>query len=373
MACLIIKNDGIGDLILASGVISELGEYFGGEVDLVTCLANREIAEGINPLRKRIYVSRADLRFMRLPARFGILWSSITREDRESLRWLKTERYDIAICLRRFIRQSSLVVMKTVRAKRCYCAWQFPRNISRMRAIRASRGWERYESSPDILSEAVYYKHFLEKVIDVQIAGKPRLFYCQAANPSSSRTVALGLGGRSSKWPEDYWVELAGRLSSEGWHLLLLGGKDTTELANRIKFVQPTVDNCVGRLNWRDTAEVLESVQAFIGNDSGVTHFASLICKKCLVILGGGTFRRFFPWPENANQYVIYYGLECFDCGWRCQYAEKWCLKFIRPENVYRAFARMFECPPSEININEAASEYMLSWRFGMSPRIVDF
>ena len=46
-SCLVIKNDGIGDLILASGLVSALGEHFGGDIDLVTCSANREVAEGI--------------------------------------------------------------------------------------------------------------------------------------------------------------------------------------------------------------------------------------------------------------------------------------------------------------------------------------
>ena len=34
--CLIIKNDGIGDLIASSGVISSVAQHFEGRLDLVT-------------------------------------------------------------------------------------------------------------------------------------------------------------------------------------------------------------------------------------------------------------------------------------------------------------------------------------------------
>ena len=63
MSCLIIKNDGIGDLILASGLIRSVGKLFNGNVDLVTCGNNREIAEGILPLRHRFYCSRDGMHF----------------------------------------------------------------------------------------------------------------------------------------------------------------------------------------------------------------------------------------------------------------------------------------------------------------------
>lgn len=72
MSCLIIKNDGIGDLILAYGLISEFGMHFGGHVDLVTCGANKEIAEGIEPFGHRFFVTRDDLGYYRPATRFGL-------------------------------------------------------------------------------------------------------------------------------------------------------------------------------------------------------------------------------------------------------------------------------------------------------------
>ena len=47
---------------------------------------------------------------------------------------------------------------------------------------------------------------------------------------------------------------------------------------------------------------------------------------KVLVVLGGGTFGRFFPWPETGNQFVIFKGMDCYDCNWQCRHPSRRCL-----------------------------------------------
>src|SRR5438105_14033226 len=112
--CLVIKNDGIGDLILASGLIASLGARFDGNVDLVTCEENREVAEGIEPLRERFCVSRDSMRFSRRAWQLGMLWPRMPSTDAAVLRTIRSREYDVAISLRRFIRQNSLVIMGAV-------------------------------------------------------------------------------------------------------------------------------------------------------------------------------------------------------------------------------------------------------------------
>ena len=73
-SCLIIKNDGIGDLIACSGLIAGLGEHFGGRLDLMTCEQNRDVAEAMEGVRRIFYVSRDGLRLRHRPQRFGLYW-----------------------------------------------------------------------------------------------------------------------------------------------------------------------------------------------------------------------------------------------------------------------------------------------------------
>jgi len=365
MSCLIIKNDGIGDLILASGLISAVGKHFDGNVDLVTCAANQEIAEGIEPLRNRYYVSRDGLRFMRKASKFGVLIPYIPKEDQPVIRAIQIESYDTVICLRRFIRQSSLVIMDKVGGDKKFCAWEFPTNATRSMAERVTKSWEHKIGLAEVLSELGYNKDFLQSSLDATFSAEPHLSFCgkQTSFPST-RLIALGLGGGSANWAFGNWTELAMRLSADGWRLLLLGGDDVADLAEQIALEVPDIDNRVGQLTWRQTSELLFECEGYIGNDTGLSHFASLILHKCLVVLGGGTFRRFLPWPGSDNQYVIYHGLDCFDCDWDCKYRERICLSLVRPDDVSSYFKEIVNGnAEKERDLNPVNMTYQLCWR----------
>jgi len=371
-SCLVIKNDGIGDLILASGLISALGEHFGGDIDLVTCSANREVAEGIEPLRRRFYVSRDDLHFSGRAWSFGWLWPRITPEDAPIIDAIRSRKYDVAICLRRFIRQNSLVIMRATRARRKLCSWQLPTNATRTMAARASAGWERYDGPAHVVSELGYAQGFLRSALGRDFQAEPRLDFCrrQQSSPGGKR-IAICIGGSSANWPNGNWIELAMSLSESGWSLVLFGGPEVAELANQICQKMPSAENQVGRLSLEQTATLLGDCAAMIGNDTGITHLASLVVRKCLVILGGGTFRRFFPWPTADNQTIVYHGLDCFDCEWTCKFSERYCLSLVRPRDVLSAFEAMMSASQpvqQEINLNSNVEFYDLAWRH-LSPK----
>lgn len=365
MSCLIIKNDGIGDLILASGVISTIGRHFGGNVDLLTCFANREIAEGITPLRDRLYVSRLGGKFFGPAARLGVLFEQTRREDKEVLKDIGRRHYRTVIVLRRFITQSTLQIMRRVHASDRLCAWQFPTNATTEMAGICSKGWKHYQGSPETISELDYYRDFLKSHLALDGDCQPHLDFCrmQPANPAGRR-IALGIGGSSTNWSYERWEELALRLEVAGWQPVLLGGGDVANLAKRIVQNSPSVESWVDRIGWMEAADVLSSCQVYIGNDTGLSHLASLVVPKCLVILGGGTFRRFFPWPDAQNQHLIFHGLPCFDCDWECLYDQRVCLTKVCPSEVMRYFESVYAgSAPQELDLNSVNENYHLSWR----------
>jgi ADP-heptose:LPS heptosyltransferase len=369
-SCLVIKNDGIGDLVLASGLIASLGQRFGGEVDLVTCEENREIAEGIEPLRERLYVSRDAMHFSARAWSGGLLWPRVPSNDAAVLRRIRSRRYDVAICLRRFIRQNSLVIMQSVTADRKLCAWQLPTNASGELAHRASRGWQHYQGPPQVTSELLYATEFLEATLGDIVDPRPRLSFChrQQAAPGTRR-IALGIGGSSMRWPSGSWYELATALGESGWRLSLFGGAEVADLATRIQRDVPGTDNRVGRTTLREMSELLQSCDAYVGNDTGIAHLASLVARKCLILSGGGTFRRFFPWPTRQGQTVVFHALDCFDCEWICKFPERYCLTFLRVRDVHAAFERMMADTgdaPVEIDANPREASYDLAWRHGL-------
>ena len=329
--CLIIKNDGIGDLIASSGLISSLARHFEGRLDLVTCEQNREVAERIEGLRHVLYLSRDGLKFQRRPQRLGFYWPAVDPPSRSGAAALRETHYDVAICLRRYVRLATFVCMRLVKARRKLAFWQFPTNLPRPLAEKLGQGWEHWPGDAAILPEITYYRDMLKQSLGVELDPTPRL---RLAHPNlqnqSPRTVGLCLGVPSARWPGASWVELVGLLRSDGWDLTLFGGNDFAELAGMLER-NFACNNRVGKLTLPECAGELAPLAAVISNDTGLAHLASLVSPRTIVILGGGTFGRFLPWPGATNQYILFHALDCFDCDWRCKFAEKECHLLVGP------------------------------------------
>jgi ADP-heptose:LPS heptosyltransferase len=365
-SCLVIKNDGIGDLVLASGIIAELGKIFDGNVDLVTCDSNEEIAKHLYGVRKIIYVSRDDLTYQNHFANLGYSLPIITGSDRSAISYLKSVNYDYAICLRRFIRPSAFVLMQNINAKNKHCAWQFPNNISRITAINISKKWNHFFGDVTIFSEGDYYKSFLESIFNCNIDARPRLKNTdKAESRPKEKVVGLGLGFGPNHWPIGNWAELIESLLSSGWQVLLFGGKDGEKAIQILKDQFPNCENLVGQLTFEDSLPYFSKLSAYIGTDTGFTHIASLMVPKCLVILGGGTFRRFFPWSGAKNQYAIYHGLQCFDCDWKCEYYQRHCISFLSSKKVFNYFSDITNANTDEhlLNTNPNSDTYQIAWK----------
>jgi ADP-heptose:LPS heptosyltransferase len=120
----------------------------------------------------------------------------------------------------------------------------------------------------------------------------------------------------------------------------------------------------VGNLSFSDTASRLQEYPFYIGNDTGLSHLASLVAEKVLIIYGGGTFRRFFPWETAANQHVIYKGLDCFDCTWSCKHPERYCLTSIKSNDVVQFFDEIVAgTAPIERDLNSKNETYITAWQ----------
>jgi len=364
VANLLIKNDGLGDLILASGLISDLAVAL-APLELITCASNREIAEAIPGLAAIHYISRDSLKYQRHLLRLGIRWDRATAADKELLRSLGSRQFQTAICLRRFIRQSSLRLMASVNARHKFCAWQFPTNCPPDFAQGLTVGWQSWQGPMALRSELEYGRAFIQAALGVECRSAPRLSFAKPPSTSPSPDViGLAIGGSSTNWPDRSWESLAQGLVERGHRIVLFGGPDATRLADRIASRTPVAANHVGRLSFAQAVQPLNSLALLIGNDTGFTHFATLCTRQLLVILGGGTFYRFFPWPEASNQHIIYHGMDCFDCDWKCRFRSRRCLDAVSPAAVI-AFADQILAGNGrpEHNLNPVPVTYRLAWR----------
>ncbi len=326
MAALVIKNDGIGDMVLASGIISGLADVYGG-VDLVTCAQNQEIAELIPGVRDIYYVSRDALRF-------GNANAGEAPFDDLLLLNLMDSRYDVAFSLRRYIRQSTLILQRVVNAERKYCFWKYPMEVKREDAERYSEGWEHVVDDVPLTNEADYYARCVRAATGRELDPAPKL-KLPPPRERERRSLAMGISssGRNG-WNILKWLKLAELFAEDGYRVRLIGGKELSREVEAYGLGHPSIENLVGDLSLGQLFDLFASSEFYMGSDSGVSHMASLLVPKNVVVVGGGTIPRFFPWPENDRQLVITHAMSCFDCNWFCRYARTLCMDRIHVIDV---------------------------------------
>lgn len=336
MKCIIIKNDGIGDFILATGIIKSLMNHF-STIDLVTCIENKEIVDMFDPFNKVFYVSRDSLSHEN---------NTIPAFDKYVLEDISIEEYDVAIVLRRFIRSSTFVIMDSIVAKRKVLCWQYPTNLEYADALKLSETWEHYEGNVKTLHESLYYKIFLEKIFNINISIEPSL-RIKRLDKKKRNTISICLDGRgwvihSCEEEEKHkWVNLINKLVNEGFEIYLLGKSYYAQkLAKIIELINIKVFNYVDRISLVETIGLLNKSEFYIGNDTGISHLAGIYSGEVFVIHGGGGLSRFFPWPNSSNQKIISAELECFDCCWICHKESYECITEVDYTDVYGFFIK---------------------------------
>ena len=180
-----------------------------------------------------------------------------------------------------------------------------------------------------------------------------------------SGLIGLGISGTISRWPKENWIKLVEKITNSGFNLVFYGGVEDIEFANELSKITKSSQSLVGIASFMEAAKSLRNLELFIGNDTGFSHFSSFYAPKILIIQGGGTFRRFFPWPKSNNQFLIYHGLDCFSCDWRCCHNSKLCLDLITESDVH-AYAMVIvkdKDVPKSKNLNQSNVTCELSWQ----------
>ncbi|MGH8581772.1 MAG: glycosyltransferase family 9 protein [Gammaproteobacteria bacterium] len=117
------------------------------------------------------------------------------------------------------------------------------------------------------------------------------------------RWLALGPGAR---WPRKIWAveryaEMAGQLGDRFDAVIVLGGPADRETAARLAqgLALPCL-NLAGRTTLLEDCAVLERVQFYVGNDSGLGHMAAALGVPSLTVFGPTDPQRFRPWGTRA-------------------------------------------------------------------------
>jgi ADP-heptose:LPS heptosyltransferase len=142
------------------------------------------------------------------------------------------------------------------------------------------------------------------------------------------------------RWHAAKFARTIDALSIDAGTPVLCGARDDYPIADTIsKMTSVRVINLAGRTSLLELAALMQRALVVISNDSAPAHLAAAVRAPVVVLLGGGHFGRFFPYPEENSTTIITADQyrECFGCSWQCKYDSLKCLTEISVDAVVQA------------------------------------
>ncbi|MFO7976477.1 MAG: glycosyltransferase family 9 protein [Candidatus Hydrogenedentota bacterium] len=153
-------------------------------------------------------------------------------------------------------------------------------------------------------------------------------------------------------WPLDHYAKLL-RLLGEAFpehQFVLLGDKANPPLKALAQRSSRVVD-LRGMTTLPQACCLLARAELSISGDTAAAHIASAVGTPALVIMGGGHYGRFFPYPaahEGCENVALTHEMPCFQCNWVCRY--RWfretsapCVANVSVDRVFESALRLLQ------------------------------
>jgi ADP-heptose:LPS heptosyltransferase len=168
--------------------------------------------------------------------------------------------------------------------------------------------------------------------------------------------VVLNFGSNEPgrRWPFESYLKVAHKLLDLGYRVAFTGGSDAERARQpemRRMLNRPGVIDLIGRTNLPGLLDLMKHAKAVLSNDTGPAHLSIALGTPTVVVVGGGHFGSFVPYPKEAtppNARFVYHEMPCYHCFWRCdKRATKEdvfpCIQAVPEEEVWRALSDLLE------------------------------
>jgi len=166
-------------------------------------------------------------------------------------------------------------------------------------------------------------------------------------DPKRDLIVALfpGASWDGKSWPAGRYAELADRIIQEyGAKIVVCGAPTDVLVAAAVQSeMKGSVVDLAGKTSLPVLAALFEACALYIGNDTGPLHLAVSVGTATLGIVGGGHFGRFYPYGDLNRQRVVFKEMECYQCNWKCIHETVRCIQEITLDDVWLATQRMMK------------------------------
>ena len=187
------------------------------------------------------------------------------------------------------------------------------------------------------ISEPAYAMAYAPPLVDVTDAmrqqGEKAL--SDIGISESFSIVHVGASFSTKRIPDSCWQAVTSELSKDGKVLVLWGNREEQLRAEMVSSLSPNVMTTKQMLSISAVAAVLEKADAYIGQDTGVTHLAAAVGCPTLCLWGPTA-----PWRMGAlgaeHRHVVAQ-VPCGPCFKR-RCSQFICMPSIRPEHVTSAW-----------------------------------
>ncbi|MAF96113.1 MAG: ADP-heptose--LPS heptosyltransferase [Rhodospirillaceae bacterium] len=350
---LVVRMDGIGDMVLFRRTLERYAEVFGvdkSEITILGCASWANIADVVFE-GYRVYVIDEHA-FARRPFyRFKI-----------SL-WVRGLAPAVAVCdsyMRRALMSDSLVWVSAAPRTVVSAPYVSERTRSEF-GYYISQVDEIVDTGPYPTHEVIRHFRFISAVAGRTIEPEtPRIPWRDTDPPPDPGGAYAVLNPGSNepgrRWPLAGYAGLARRLLDRGLRVVFVGqpgdrGEDP--VIDGIAKEEGIIDQR-GRTDLAQLLDLMNHAQLVVSNDTGPAHLSIALGRPTVVIVGGGHFGSFVPYPKEITPPTarfVYEEMECYHCFWRChRRTDKYqifpCIGAIGEERVWDACEALLGAGP---------------------------
>jgi len=183
------------------------------------------------------------------------------------------------------------------------------------------------DTGPYPTHEILRHYRFLSECAGKEIAPKPpKISWRDQAPPlpGSQPYVVLNPGSNEygRRWPFESYLNIAERLIVADYRVVIVGGPGERAGDHRERFGEDDrIVDLIGKTTVPELLDILKSAACVISNDTGPAHLSIALETPTVVIVGGGHFGSFVPYPEDVCPPFVKFAFEemsCYHCFWRC-------------------------------------------------------
>lgn len=299
MRFLIIQTAFLGDVILATPVVSELSRLFpSAEIDVLVRKGNESILANNSKIRSVEIFNKKE----------GKL-----KELSRLRKLIRSNNYSHVINLHRFGSSGILTFLSGAKEKIGFDKNPFSFCYSRKVKHEIGTGKHEVERNLELISYLGAEKSLRPEVFP-SASDYSKVAVLELANYYCLAPASVWF---TKQLPEHKWVELGLKLISHGT-VVLVGGPADFELCERIRlqFGGESSLNLAGKLSVLESCALFEKADRVYVNDSGPLHMASAVnAKQTAFFCATVPLFGFGPLSENAQVLETSEQLSCRPCG----------------------------------------------------------